>query len=163
MIKDYKEYICNMETITLNINRSDVYTEVDKTTDYTGAKLNSEENGARDRILATADDLNTLSRFWQETCSVANERLKEMFVNSSLPSAENYSVTLQVSVAFDKELTPSVEASLRSFFIVSITGKWYVFANKGEAKEYFTEAGELIEDVRRKLYSRKRPVSPRKK
>lgn len=86
-----------------------------------------------------------------------------MFIGSSLPSAEDYSVTLQVSVAFDKELTPSVEASLRSFFIVSITGKWYVFANKVEAKEYFTEAGELIEDVRRKLYSRKRPVSPRRK
>ena len=152
-----------METITLNIKRSDVYTEVDKTTDYTGAKLNQSDDGARDRIAATEEDLKTLSRFWEETCAVANERLKEKFIGSSLPSAEDYSVTLQVSVAFDKELTPSVEASLRSFFIVSITGKWYVFANKVEAKEYFTEAGELIEDVRRKLYSRKRPVSPRRK
>ena len=152
-----------METITLNIKRSDVYTEVDKTTDYTGAKLNQSDDGARDRIAATEEDLKTLSRFWEETCAVANERLKEMFIGSSLPSAEDYSVTLQVSVAFDKELTPSVEASLRSFFIVSITGKWYVFANQVEAKEYFTEAGELIEDVRRKLYSRKRPVSPRRK
>ncbi len=152
-----------METITLNIRRPDVYTEVDKTTDYTGAKLNQSDNGARDRIVATEEDLKTLSRFWEETCATANERLKEMFIGSSLPSAEDYSVTLQVSVAFDKELTPSVEASLRSFFIVSITGKWYVFANKGEAKEYFAEAGELIEDVRRKLYSRKRPVSPRRK
>lgn len=152
-----------METITLNIRRSDVYKEVDKTTDYTGAKLNQDDNGARDRIAATEDDLKTLSRFWEETCAAANERLKEMFIGSSLPSAEDYSVTLQVSVAFDKELTPSVESSLRSFFIVSITGKWYVFANKGESKDYLTEAGELIEDVRRKLYSRKRPVSPRKK
>lgn len=152
-----------METITLNIRRSDVYTEVDKTTDYTGAKLNANDNGARDRIAATEDDLKTLSRFWEETCSAANGSLKEMLVGSSLPSDEDYSVTLQVSVAFDKELTPSVEASLRSFFIVSITGKWYVFANKGEAKDYFAEAGELIEDVRRKLYSRKRPVSPRRK
>lgn len=152
-----------METITLNIRRSDVYTEVDKTTDYTGAKLIQSDNEARDRIVATEEDLKTLSRFWEETCAAANERLKEMFVGGSLPSAEDYSVTLQVSVAFDKELTPSVESSLRSFFIVSITGKWYVFANKGESKDYFTEAGELIEDVRRKLYSRKRPVSPRKK
>lgn len=152
-----------METITLNIKRQDVYTEVDKTTDYTGAKLNDKEDGARDRIVATETDLNTLSRFWEEACAVTNERLKEMFVGSSLPSAEDYSVTLQVSVAFDKELTPSVEATLRSFFIVFITGKWYVFANKGEAKDYFDEAGELMEDVRRKLYSRKRPQSPRKR
>lgn len=152
-----------METITLNVSRADVYAEVDKTTDYTGAKLTTSEDGARDRIIATNEDLKTLSRFWDETCAVANERLKEMFAGGSLPSDEDYSVTLQVSVAFDKELTPSVEASLRSFFITSITGKWYVFANKGEAKDYFSEAGELIEDVRRKLYSRKRPVSPRKK
>lgn len=37
-----------METITLNIKRQDVYTEVDKTTDYTGAKLDDKESGARD-------------------------------------------------------------------------------------------------------------------
>ena len=152
-----------MGTITLNVSRTDVYTEVDKTTDYTGAKLVREDNGARDRIAATEEDLKTLSRFWDETCAAANERLKEMFAGGSPPSAEDYSVTLNVSVAFDRELAPSVEATLHSFFIMSITGKWYVFANKGEAKEYFTEAGELIEDVRRKLYSRKRPVSPRKK
>lgn len=151
------------QEIVLSVNRKDVYTEVDKTTDYTGAKLNDTVAGARDRIAVTEADLKTLSRFWEETCAVSNERLKEMFVGGSSPSAENYTVTLQVSVAYDKELTPSVEASLRSFFISSITGKWYVFANKGEAKDYFTEAAELMEDVRRKLYSRKRPVSPRRK
>ena len=150
-----------METITLSIKREDVYTEVDKTTDYTGAKLNGAEAGARDRIVATQSDLKVLSRFWEEACATANERLKEMFVGSSLPSAEDYSVTLQVSVAVDKVLVPSVEATLRSFFIVFITGKWYVFANKGEAKDYFDEAGALMEDVRRKLYSRMRPRSPR--
>lgn len=144
-----------METITLNISRKDVYTEVDKTTDYTGAKLNPKEDGARDRIVATEYDLKTLSRFWEETCSTANERLKEMFVGGSLPASEDYSVTLQVSVAFDKELIPSVEAALRSYFIVSITGKWYVFANKTEAAPYFAEAATLMEDVRRKLYSRR--------
>lgn len=150
-----------METITLKINRQDIYTEVDKTTDYTGAKLNDRENGARDRIVVTEEDLKTLSRFWEETCAVTNERLKEMFVGSSLPSDEDYWVTLQVSVAFDKELTPSVEATLRSFFIVMVTGKWYVFANKGESKDYFAEAGALMEDVRRKLYSRRMKRSPR--
>lgn len=152
-----------METITLNVNRQDVYTEVDKTTDYTGAKLNDKDNGARDRIAATEEDLKTLSRFWEETCAVTNERLKEMFVGSSLPSDEDYSVTLQVSVSFDKELAPSVEATLRSFFIVMVTGKWYVFANKGDCKDYFEEAGALMEDIRRKLYSRRRPMSPRKR
>lgn len=152
-----------METITLSVNREDVYREVDKTTDYTGAKQIGSDPGARDRIVATESDLNVLSRFWEEACATANERLKEMFVTGSLPSERNYEATLRVSVAFDKELTPSIEATLRSFFVVIITGKWYVFANKGESESYFAEAGALIEDVRRKLYSRRMIRSPRHK
>lgn len=151
-----------METITLNIQRADVYLEVDKTTDYTGSKLIEGDAGARERIAATQTDLKTLSRFWEEACVTANERLKEMYVESSLPTAEDYEVKLQVSVAFDKALVPSVEATLRSFFITLITGKWYVFTNKGEAASYMSEAGSLIEDVRRKLYARRMIRSPRR-
>lgn len=153
-----------METIELKVSRSDVYEEVDKTTDYTGSKLiSSNDQGARDRIVATQTDLKELSRFWEETCVAVNERLREMFVSASLPSATDYKVTLQVSSAFDQELVPSIQATLRSFFIVTITGKWYVFSNKGESGAYFTEAGSLMEDIRRKLYSRKMIKSPRKK
>lgn len=152
-----------METITLTVSREDVYTEVDKTTDYTGSKLIDKDSNARDRITATQTDLKELSRFWEEACVTVNERLKEMYVSSSLPSETDYSITLQVSVAFDKNLKPSVESTLRSFFIVLITGKWYVFANKGETESYFTEAAALMEDIRRKLYSRKMIKSPRKK
>lgn len=150
-----------MATITLNIKRQDVYTEVDKTTDYTGSKLQDGDENARDRILASEADMKNLSRFWEEACATANERLKEMVEQSSLPHAEDYSVTLKVSVAYDTVLTPSVEATLRTFFITFITGKWYIFANKGESKDYFAEASLLMEDIRRKLYSRKMIRSPR--
>lgn len=152
-----------METITLTVNREDVYTEVDKTTDYTGSKLIDKDQNARDRVIATQTDLKELSRFWEEACVTVNERLKEMYVSSSIPTAQDYNVTLQVSVAYDKALTASVQATLRSFFIVLITGKWYVFANKGETESYFTEAAALMEDIRRKLYTRKMIKSPRKK
>lgn len=150
-----------MATITLHINRDDVYREVDMTTDYTGSKLIGNDEGARDRIVATEDDMNNLSRFWEEACSTVNERLKEMVVTSSAPSDRDYRVTLQVSVAYDDVLTPSVESTLRTFFITFITGKWYVFANKGDSGAYLGEAGALMEDVRRKLYSRKMMRSPR--
>lgn len=150
-----------MATITLNINREDVYREVDKTTDYTGSKLIDGDDKARDRIMASEADMKNLSRFWEEACATTNERLKEMVESSSLPSAQDYSVTLKVSVAYDTVLTPSVEATLRTFFITFITGKWYVFANKGETKDYMAQASELMEDIRRKLYSRKMIRSPR--
>lgn len=152
-----------MATITLNISREDVYREVDKTTDYTGSKLIDGDEKARERILASEADMKNLSRFWEEACATTNERLKEMVESSSLPNAQDYSVTLKVSVAYDTVLTPSVESTLRTFFIVFITGKWYVFANKGETKDYMAEASELMEDVRRKLYSRKAPRRPNRK
>lgn len=150
-----------MATITLSIHKEDIYTEVDKTTDYTGSKLIDGDSNARDRIAASDTDLKTLSRFWEEAKNTTNERLKEMFEDATETSDGTYNLTLKVSVAFDQNLKPTVEATLRSFFIVFITGKWYVFANKGEAKDYFEQAGELIEDVRRKLYSRKMIRSPR--
>lgn len=152
-----------MGTITLTVSRKEVYEEVDKTTDYTGTKLMDGDKGARDRIVATQTDLKELSRFWEEACVAANERLKEMYESGSLPTAEDYSATLNVSIAFDKSLVPSVAATLKSYFIKMITGKWYVFANKGEAGDYLSEAASLMEDVRRKLYSRKMIRSPRKK
>ena len=150
-----------MATITLNINRDDVYREVDKTTDYTGSKLLDGDENARDRIQASEHDMKNLSRFWEEACATTNERLKEMVESSSLPSDDDYFVTLKVSVAYDTVLTPSVEATLRTFFITFITGKWYVFTNKGETKDYMAQASDLMEDIRRKLYSRKMIRSPR--
>lgn len=152
-----------METTTLTVSREDVYAEVAKTTDYTGSKLIEQDSQARDRILITDEDLKTLGRFWEDTCSLASERLKEMYESGGGLKGEEYRVTLRVSVAFDKGLQPSIESALRSFFIATITGKWYVYANKGEAQAYFDEAGALIEDVRRKLYSRKMIRSPRKR
>lgn len=54
-----------METITVQIFKDDVYEEVAKATDYTGAKLIDGDEGARDRILATDSDLSDLGRFWE--------------------------------------------------------------------------------------------------
>lgn len=152
-----------MATITLTIDRADVYEEVAKATDYTGSKLTEGGEDARERILMSDADQAELGRFWQEAVSTANERLKEMYESGSLPSETPYTATLKVSVNYDTALTPSVQASLRSFFVNFITGKWYVYANKAETKDYFEEAAGLMEDVRRKLYTRKMPLSPRRR
>lgn len=152
-----------METINLIIDRDDVMQEVDKATDYTGSKMD-DTGEARDRIVMTEDDRVNLKRFWEESASMANDRFKTMFVSGTTPGAPgDYNVTLEVSRSFDKALVPSVQSSLRSYFIQSIVGKWFRFTNKKETEEYFTEAVAMLEDVMRKLYSRRRPASPRKR
>ena len=67
---------------------------------------------------------------------------------------------LEVSKSFDKELTSNVQSALRNFFITSIIGQWFKLANKGEATDYFNQAGEMMDGAERLLYSRKKPTRP---
>lgn len=176
-----------METIEITIYKDDVYEEVAKATDYTGAKLIDGDEKARDRILATDSDLSDLGRFWEEAVLATNERLKEMLVSGTTKQVTQfieavpkiveaqalpiepipikirtaYVAKLEVSKSFDKELTQSVQSTLRNFFIFSIIGQWYKLANKGEAADNFTQAGEMMTAAERLLYSRKKPTRPK--
>lgn len=152
-----------METITIQIFQDDVYEEVAKATDYTGSKLMDGDEGARDRILAADDDLTALGRFWEESVLATNENLKEMLVSGrtkGIKGRTGYEAEIEVSKSFDKALSASVESTLRSFFIASIIGQWFKFANKGEAKDYFTQGAEMMETAERLLYSRRKPTRP---
>mgnify|MGYP000307294962 FL=1 len=152
-----------METITIQIIQDDVYEEVAKATDYTGSKLIDGDENARDRILAADDDLAELGRFWEESVLATNENLKEMLVSGrtkEILGKTGYEAVIEVSKSFDKVLTASVQSTLRSFFIASIIGQWFKFANKGEAKDYFMQAAEMMETAERLLYSRRKPTRP---
>lgn len=177
-----------METITIQIFKDDVYEEVAKATEYTGAKLIDDDEKARDRILATDSELADLSRFWEDSVLATNERLKQMLISGttrqvtiapvspggdaeteteikerSISTRTAYVAELEVSKAFDKELTGSVQSALCNFFIASIIGQWFKFANKDEATDYFKQAGEWMDGAERLLYSRKKPTRPSKK
>lgn len=179
-----------METITIQVFKDDVYEEVAKATDYTGAKLIDGDEKARDRILATDSELSDLGRFWEESVLATNERLKQMLISGTtkqvivLDTSESvkdatpqiqlpfdpivpigktktaYVAVLEVSKSFDKELTGNVQSALRNFFITSIIGQWFKFANKGEATDYFNQASEMMDGAERLLYSRKKPTRP---
>ncbi len=159
-----------METITVHVFQDEVYDEVAKVTDYTGAKLIDADAKARDRILATDNDLSDLSRFWEESVLVANERFKEMLVSGATMDYANigteqrkrlnYEAVIEVSKSFDKGLKDNVQSALRNFFIFSIIAQWFKLANKEEATNYFEQAGEMMTGAERLLYSRRRPTRP---
>lgn len=158
--------------IAITIYRDEVYDEVAKATDYTGSKLVGGDETARDRILATDADLATLGRFWDEAVLAANDRLKQMLVTGATTEVTEggggkettvrtaYVAQLEVSMSYDQNLNDSVAGSMKNYFIYSIIGQWFKFANKGEAGDYFTQAGEEITSAERMLYSRKRPTRP---
>jgi hypothetical protein len=132
-----------------------VWNEVAKVAEYTGAK--SAEEGAYERIMLTDEDAKSFERFWVETASLANDQLKDMLKGSSALD-KDYDITLAVSKQYDTVLTPSIEASLKGFFISALLAKWFMLANKAEAELYATESNAMMQDVMRKLYHRKRPT-----
>ena len=146
-------------TITIEISQPDVYDEVAKTTDYTGTKLMDADSGARERILATDCDLETLERFWEEAATAASESMKEMLLKEKRYDG-GYKVTLEVGTQFNPALATSIEKALRIFFIVSITGQWFKFANKEEAADYFAQGAEQLAAIERMLSHRIRPKRP---
>lgn len=143
--------------IILRLDKEAVYEEVAKTTEYTGAKMEDEQ--AYERIFTTDEDKAMLERFWNECKNMVSGYLKKVLV-SEIETDGVYSLTLGLSSAFDESLTDSMERSLFSFFVMSITAKWYTFANKGEATGYATEAAAYIEDIMRKAFFKKKPTRP---
>ena len=144
--------------ITLRINKEDVYEEVARTTEYTGAKIDDEH--AYEIISTTEEDKTILDRFWNECKNTVTNSLKKVLVSEIETEKGEYALTLGLSAAFDESLTESMRRSLYSFFVMSITAKWYTFTNKSEATGYATEAATYIEDIMRKAFFKRRPTRP---
>ena len=147
--------------VILTVNRDKVYDEVAQTTSYTGAKKLDEDENAYDRIFTTDEDRSQLSRFWDETCVGACEMLKNFLASEGIDAAGNYTLELSVSASFDPTLRKSMEKELFSYFVTSITARWYTFTNKNEAPEYAAAAASLLEGVHRKACFKKKPTRPK--
>ena len=154
-----------MIEITLTVNKANVYNEVEKTTSYTGEKLEEGGQAAYDRIRTTDSDREMLERFWTEACNAATERMKRFVLSvTSYPESHgveldrNYEVRLELSSSFDTALTQGAQTSLYSFFVTFIVARWFKLANKEEADSYAADAAALMDDVMRKLFYKKKPT-----
>lgn len=161
--------------IKLSISKEDVMQEIAVTTAYTGGKMDNDEN-ALHRISTVDEDENHLERFWEESRADLCQELIglvtfEGMVNNYVPiepddSAhpvcvpKHYELRLDVSKSFDEALLPSMQLSLRSFFVHNIVAKWYIYTNKQEAGDYADKATTLLDDIHRKAVYKKKPTRP---
>lgn len=147
-----------MKTVVFKVAKSKVYEEVDKTTSYTGAKMENDKD-AYDRIFTTDEDRSILDRFWNESKNMIAGSLKRL-IGTEQEQGDEYTLELEVSNSFDGSLMESMQRSLFSFFVMNIVSKWYTFTNKKEAESYAVSAATNMEDVMRKAYYKKKPVRP---
>jgi hypothetical protein len=146
--------------ITLSIKQSDVFREVAQTTSYTGAKMDDDAN-AYERITTVDEDQTELKRFWDESRAEVAQAFLRMLVSEGMAQDDDtYNLVLNVSVAFDSALQPGMELGLFSYFVQSITAKWYVFTNKKEAGDFASVGRKILDDVKEKAYFKKKPVRP---
>ena len=145
--------------ITLTLSQSDVFTEVAQTASYTGSKMEDDPK-AYDRITTVDEDQSELQRFWDESRAEVAKAFKRQLVSEGIEE-DTYSLALDVPVAFDEALLPGMQSGLRSFFVQSITGKWFGYTNNKYAGVYAEAARTCLDEVREKALHRKMPVRPR--
>lgn len=132
--------------------------EVATTTNYTGAKMEDDER-AYDRISVVDEDNSELQRFWNESRAEVAKAFIRLLASEEM-NGENYELKLYVSVSFDESLLPSMELGLFSYFVQSITAKWYVYTNKKEAEAFDERGSRLLQEVKEKAYYKKMPTRP---
>ena len=148
-----------MKTLLLTVGREDVYSEVEKTTEYTGAKMMHADEGAHDRLAVTEADRELLSRFFDEAAGVATDELKR-FVDEVTLDEAGYEARLSMSDSYDEHLSESICTSLRNFFVAAVIAKWCKIVSSDAVAAYSADATAAMLDVRSKIFNRKRPQKP---
>ena len=145
-----------MKTLLLTVGREDVYSEVEKTTEYTGAKMMHADEGAHDRLSVTEADRGLLSRFFDEAAGVATDECKR-FVDEVTLDEAGYEARLSMSDSYDEHLSDSIRTSLRNFFVAAVISKWCKIVGSDAGAAYSADASAAMLDVRSKIFNRKRP------
>ncbi len=145
-----------MSTVTITINKDDVFEEVAKTTAYIGAKKIEGAGAAYDRIFTTDSDKGMIGRFWNESTDVVTNLLQRFIV--SVSSNGVYSVTLSMSSRYDTNLNGSVSSAMFSFFVNNIVAKWCEITDKDNVKDYADNAATLLLDIKEKICHKKKPT-----
>lgn len=153
-----------MASQTFTVNKANVYTEVAKTTSYTGAKL-AADGSAYEQVFTTDEDRLLLERFWNEASNAMTAVFKRWMtsVSSAAEShgvslSSNYQLVADMPTAFDSNLVDSIKSSMFSFFVNYIVGQWYKFANKAESEDFLKLAASQMDDLTMKAYYRKKPT-----
>lgn len=144
-----------MNQLIINIPKDGIFTEVSLASSYAGAKAGDDEN-AFARVSTVEEDSELLERFWYDTCGEVADRLKSFTVDSEFTGL-GFSITLELSAAYDTAMTPSVEREIFSSIATGVTSRWFRFTKPEISEEWSQRSSELLSRVFAKLCHRKAP------
>ncbi|MEG1580764.1 MAG: hypothetical protein RR386_05845 [Bacteroidaceae bacterium] len=154
-----------MISTSIDIKKSSVYDEVAKLTSYVGTKMMFDSKDSYEKIFTTDDDRLLLERFWRESLNLITNTCKN-FISSVSSSVDNQTIDMQESYllvlsmpsSYDSNLSGSLRDAIFSFIVYSITSKWFSISNKEDTLNYLKESSLLLEEIRSKLYFKKKPI-----
>lgn len=147
-----------MKKLILELEKSEVESDVAQATAYTGVKSASGAEAAEifGRVATVDGDSCVVERFVRDACAVVAERLKE-FVVSVNYAGSVVRLELSLSDAYDESMLPAARSSFRSFLAASATDRWMRLAYAEKAAEWEQEAVRQLAALERNLYHRRRP------
>ena len=145
-----------MKNLNFSFEKTGILEEVSLNTAYAGAK-SEEEKPIFDRVATCDSDEVLLLKFWREMYGMITDRLRSFILSSDFSDAA-FSITLELSGAYDDSLTPSVKNDLYAAIVAGITSRWFAFVCPAKAVEWKTESERLFDSVVSKLCHRRRPV-----
>lgn len=145
-----------MKEIVIKINRNEVFDEVSLKTAYTAAK-SEDENSNFDRVATIDADESLLSRFWRDICGFATDHLRH-FVKSFSISSDLFSLTFELSNAFNETETSAITNDIIAAIASGITEKWMLVASPSNAPEFATQTLSILDRILSRFCQRRRPT-----
>lgn len=147
-----------MANLTIAITKNDVLKEVAKTTAYIGGKsVDNSGKSLYDQVFVTDTDKAMLERFFLESTGTLRNLLKRFDISETASSEGNISWVLSMPSSYDTKLNTSIKNSCVSFLVNSIIAKWCEITVNEKTKEYQENALALLEDIKDKVFYKKKP------
>ena len=145
-----------MKNLIIIITKSTVLDDVSLNSAYAGAKSN-DGKASFDKVAVIEQDEAMLSRFWTEMCGKITDKLKEFVAVSSLTS-DKFSLTLELSGAYDESMSQSVVEDLKAALATGVTARWFRYTLSDRAEEWDAQSTRLLDSALSKLCHRSKPV-----
>ena len=143
-----------MKNISIVIEKSDIFMDVELTASYAGARGGSVEDFGR--VAATVSDRRLLDRFWRESCARLMTVLRPVL--HSITQTDNaLSVTLLLSDSTSEALCESIEADCRAYLGAAVAARWFETVRREEAAPAAAFAEASLDELRERIFHRKAP------
>lgn len=148
-----------MQEIKLEINKTDVYEEVAKTTAYIGGKtVDANGKSMYAQVFVTDVDNEMLERFWKGALDSLSCILGSIL--RLAPEEDDGDVCLYLGMTdnFPMALEGSLKSTAIEYVENKIIGEWCAVTAKSEAEQYANQAGALLMQVNNFIHKRCRPT-----